>query len=93
MTETKQVGRAGKYDEIAERLCKDLKAGAIVLIVVDGRHGHGMAVSVNGQSDHRMLAFGDGLAELLHASARQLETGAVAGPAGARFTSGLKEPS
>lgn len=92
MTErTTQLGREGKYDQIAQTLCKDLKAGAVVLVVLDGRHGNGMSVSAS--PGHQELAFGVGLAELLHKMAEQLETGAVTGPAGARFTSGGEEAS
>lgn len=88
---TTQVGREGKYDEIAQRLCHDLKAGAVVLIVINGRLGNGMSVSASAGNEG--LAFGDGLADLLHAMAGQIESGNVTGPAGARFTSGLEEQS
>lgn len=44
---TKQVGDAGKYDEIAERLSLDLNAAAVVLVVVGGRHGDGMSVALD----------------------------------------------
>jgi hypothetical protein len=92
MTErSTQLGREGKYDQIALALCKDLKAGAIILVVVDGRHGNGMSVSAGPQ--HLGLAMGTGLAELLRKMAEQLETGAVTGPAGARFTSRGEESS
>lgn len=92
MTErSTQLGRAGKYDQVAKNLCTDLKAGAVVLIVVDGRHGNGMSVSA--KAGNEGLAFGEGLAELLRKMAEQLETGAVAGPSGALFTSGIEDPS
>lgn len=86
---TTQLGQSGKYDEITENLCRDLNAGAVVLIVLEGRHGTGMSVAA--QPDHRGLAFGEGLAELLRTAAGKLDSGEVTGPRGARFTNWPKE--
>lgn len=85
MKHTAQQGSAGRYDEICERLGLDLKAAAVVLIVVEGRHGSGMSVSVDPKGGHaRMLVGGDLLSALLRKMADQLDAGA--GPGGARFT-------
>lgn len=73
---TSQVGEAGKYDAIAERLSLDLKAAGVVLIVIDGRHGSGLSVSINPAKPHaRELSSGGLLAQALRAAADQIDAG------------------
>jgi hypothetical protein len=82
---TSQTGHAGKYDEICERLSLDLKASAVVLIVVDGRHGHGMSVSVDPAKPGAVaMATGGELAQLIRNVADQLDAGEA--PGGVRGT-------
>lgn len=83
MKVTSQEGRSGRYDEICERLSLDLKAAATVLIVVGGRHGSGMSVSIDPKGGLLQMAMGGGeLADLLRSMADQLDAGA--GPNGVR---------
>jgi len=84
MKHTFQQGHAGRYDEICERLALDLKAAAAVLIVIGGRHGSGMSVSVDPKGGLTGVAMGgDELAALLREMAEKLEAGE--GPDGARY--------
>lgn len=87
-----QVGRAGRYDEIAERLAHDLKAAAVVLLVVDGRHGNGMSISADPRRGGAPLALGDGLAALLRIMADKLDSG-EASPNGVRLSGDMEDPS
>lgn len=82
---TVQDGRSGNYDAICERLSLDLKAAAVVLLVIGGRHGSGMSVSVDPKGGIARVAMGGNeLAALLREMADALEAGE--GPAGARVT-------
>lgn len=38
-------GTASRYDAVCTQLCRDLKAKGVVLLVVEGREGNGMAVA------------------------------------------------
>ncbi len=80
-----QQGKAGNYDEICERLSLDLKAAALVLLVIGGRHGSGMSVSVDPKGGLSGVAMGgDELAAMLREMADMIEAGE--GPSGHRFT-------
>lgn len=82
---TTQVGPAAKYQGICEQLGHDLKATACVLIVIDGRMGNGMCVSVDPKKPRaRELAMGGGLAQMLRSMADAIEGGE--GPVGVGFT-------
>lgn len=83
MRHTFQQGRSGRYDEICERLGLDLKAAAAVLIVIGGRHGSGMSVSIDPKGGLTGVAMGgDELAALLREMADKLDAGQ--GPDGVR---------
>lgn len=85
MKATVQHGRAGRYDEICERLSLDLKASATVLVVIQGRLGTGMSVCIDPKGGHaHMLMGGHELAALLRECADKLDGGQ--GPDGARET-------
>lgn len=84
MKHTVQAGNAGKYDQICERLGLDLKAAAVVLIVVDGRHGNGMSVCIDPKGEHADIGGGAQLAELLRRMAEMIEAGER--PDGTRLT-------
>jgi len=87
-TKTSQVGNAGKYDETTERLSVELDATAIVLIVIDGKRGNGMSVSVNPARPGALEMFaGAGLARVLRAAADKLDGGER--PNGIRVTTGI----
>ena len=82
-----QEGRGGKFDEICERLARDLKASAVVLVVVGGQRGTGMSVSVDPNGGHASLTVGgDELAAILFEVAERIAAGA--GPAGIRSSFG-----
>ncbi len=80
-----RVGHTGGYDEVCERLVWDLRARAVVLIVVDGRlkEGTGMSVCVDPQKPGALeLGMGGGeLSKLLRAVADLIDAGV--GPNGA----------
>lgn len=70
-------GREGKYDDISERLSLDLKAKAVVLVVIEGRLGSGMSVSIDPKREGAFeLAQGGGLAEIMMKVALDLAGGA-----------------
>ncbi len=78
-----QVGHTGGYDEVVERLCRDLRARAVVLVVVDGRlkDGIGMSVGVDPSKPGALeFAAGGRLSELLRRAADLIDAGA--GPNG-----------
>ena len=79
---TQVMGSAGRYGDVCERLAKDLKAGAVVLMVVDGRKGHGFSVATSAE----MVSFGfpRQLAAFLRMQADVLEEGD--GPGGIAVT-------
>lgn len=69
-------GREGKYDEIAERLARDLKADAVVLIVKNGRLGEGMSCCINPEKPGAVeLAMGFTMPELLESIAAMIRLG------------------
>lgn len=43
-------GVPSKYDQITTNLCRDLKAKAVVLMVIEGREGTGMCVATRPDS-------------------------------------------
>ena len=76
MSKTYQSGNAGKHDEACERLSLELDASAVVLIVVDGKHGSCMSVSVNpARPGAAQLASGARLAAMLRYAADHLDAG------------------
>lgn len=83
-------GVEGKYDEVAERLMRDLKADAIVLIVRNGRlGGHGFSCAVDPNKPGGLtLASGYAMPELLRGLAASIEAGIVEshGPSGITIT-------
>lgn len=82
---TRQVGQPAKYQDICERLGHDLKAAACVLIVIDGRLGDGMSVSIDQKRPGaHELAYGGGLAGLLRGMADSIEGGQQ--PLGVAYT-------
>lgn len=69
-------GREGRYDDIAERLLRDLKADAVVLIVKNGRLGEGMSCAVDpGKPGAVELAMGFTMPELLESIAAAIRLG------------------
>lgn len=70
---TVQLGPEGRYQVICETLGRDLKADAVVLIVIKGRHGTGMSVST-GKGNHE-LGYGSKLVAILRAVADDIEAG------------------
>ena len=69
-------GREGKYDDIVERLSLDLKAKAVVLVVIDGRLGSGMSVSIDPRREGAFeLAQGGGLALIMARVAEDIARG------------------
>jgi len=69
-------GREGKYDEIAERLLRDLKADAVVLIVRNGRLGEGMSCAINPEKPGAVeLAMGFTMPALLESVAAAIRLG------------------
>lgn len=74
-------GTEGKYDEVAERLMRDLKADAIVLIVRNGRlGGNGMSCAVDPNKPGGLeLATGWAMPELLRRVADGIEAGIAEG--------------
>jgi hypothetical protein len=85
MPKTTQVGNAGKYDQISERLSLDLKADVVLLLVLNGRHGTGLSVSANPAKPGALeKAHGGGLAAMLRYAADALDAGEPAN--GARIT-------
>jgi hypothetical protein len=74
-------GNAGKYDEVAERLMRDLKADACVLIVRNGRlGGNGMSCAVDPSKPGGIeLATGWAMPELLRRMADMIEAGIAEG--------------
>jgi hypothetical protein len=82
---TTQVGQASRYQGICEQLGHDLKATAVVLIVVDGRMGSGFCCSIAPEKPGAVeLSHGGGLAATLRVMADRLESGE--GPSGVGFT-------
>jgi hypothetical protein len=82
---TTQVGEASRYQGICEQLGHDLKATACVLIVVEGRHGHGFCASFDlSKPRARDLAHGRALVQMLRNMADALEGGEQ--PAGVGLT-------
>lgn len=85
MKHTVQQGAAGNYDAVCERLSLDLKAAGTVLIVIGGRHGSGMSVTLDpkgGVTENPMGS--DELARMLREVADKLDDGE--GPCGTRIT-------
>ncbi len=80
--DTKQIGVPAKYQDVTERLCKDLKADAVILMVINGRKGTGMCVSTN----EKGAVFGHPamLAEFFRLNASVIESGS--GPEGVAET-------
>jgi hypothetical protein len=73
---TGQSGNKGAYDHISENLSRDLKADAVLLLVVKGRLGTGLSVSVNAAKPGAMeMSMGGGLAAVLRRIADQLDAG------------------
>lgn len=69
-------GQAGRYDEIAERLMRDLRADAVVLIVRNGRLGEGMSCAVDPNKPGGIaLAMGHTMPELLERVAASIRLG------------------
>lgn len=82
---TTQVGQAARYQGICEQLGHDLKATAVVLIVVDGRMGNGFCCSIDPNKPGGIeLGHGGGLAAMLRNMAAHIEGGEK--PAGVGFT-------
>ena len=85
MAKTTQHGNRGKYDEISERLSLDLKADVVLLLVLNGRHGTAMSVSVNPAKPGALeKAHGGGLAAMLRYAADAIDAGEQ--PNGVRTT-------
>jgi hypothetical protein len=92
MKTTLQEGHAGNYDIVCERLGLDLKAAAVVLLVLGGRHGSGMSVCIDPKGGLSQVAMGGlELASLLRECAEKIEAGH--GPQGARYTATNEEAS
>lgn len=74
-------GKEGKYDEVAERLMRDLKADALVLIVRNGRlGGNGFSCAVDPNKPGGLeLATGYAMPELLRRLADAIEAGIAEG--------------
>lgn len=78
-----KVGETGGYDEICTRLAHDLKARAVVLIVVGGRlkEGNGMSVAIDRDQPGAIdLGMGGELSALLRGAADFVDSGM--GPGG-----------
>ena len=87
-------GREGRYDEIAERLLRDLKADAVVLIVKNGRLGEGMSCAINPEKPGAVeLAMGFTMPELLESIAGMIRLGIEQshGPDGISVTPKVEE--
>jgi len=83
---TLQAGEPARYQRITETLAKDLKARAVLLIVIEGRHGSGMAVSTSTEGVE--LGTPAGVRLMLQSTIESLELegeGAVGGVAFTRF--------
>lgn len=73
-------GTEGKYDDIGERMLKDLKADALVLIVRNGRLGNGFSCAIDPSKPGGVqLAMGFGMPELLRKLADGIEAGILEG--------------
>ncbi len=77
MTETtQQIGTAGHYDAIAGRAREEAEAQAVVLIVINGRHGNGFSVQEAVPPGGLPIIIGERLADLLRIMADHIEAGA-----------------
>jgi hypothetical protein len=74
------IGEAGRYDEQAIVALDETGADVIVLIVVNGKHGHGLSVSSNDSGGEALIKSGI-LSRMLHAIADDIAT---AEPTGVR---------
>lgn len=69
-------GREGRYDDIAERLMRDLKADSVVLIVRNGRLGNGFSCCIDPSKPGGIeLGMGYSMPEHLRAVADSIEAG------------------
>lgn len=66
-------GSDGKYDNECEELLYKQKAEMVVLLVVDGKKGHGMSVCINARNEHAQ-DMAKGVPELLRKMADAIDT-------------------
>lgn len=78
---SQQAGSPGAYDQEAERLLVEMRAKAVVVIVLEGKRGFGMSVSCSPNAAAQMHV---ALPALLRAVADGIDGGA--GPDGVRVT-------
>lgn len=77
-----QAGHAGRYDAEAMRVLVEQDAKVVVLVVMEGKLGFGLSVSVRPEA--ATAVYGAKLAAILHAVADQIGGGAP--PDGVRLT-------
>lgn len=83
------TGTPSRYDAICTQLCRDLKAKGVILIVLEGREGNGMAVAA--RSDFPQFGMPEVLAPYLRALAETMDSGV--GPGGIGVDTGDEGPA
>jgi hypothetical protein len=71
------TGDPSKYDAICTQLCRDLKAQAVILMVLEGREGNGMSCAGRGQ--YATIGVPHVLAAYLRSLADKIEAGQPGG--------------
>lgn len=78
--------KSGRYDKLCEQILKDQDANMVTLIVVNGKHGHGMSVCIKGE-EHLAKEMSEKFPDLLRKMADMIEHEGRFGPGPSSTTS------
>ena len=66
------IGKRGRYDDLAQLVRREARAGVVIVLVLDGKHGHGFSVCQRRDGVTEPV-HGAKLAEFLRMMAEEIE--------------------